>query len=154
MSYLKRQSSFSRSLHHCFANYCNFMGRTSRADFWLFFLLLFLTGIFFSLIVGTALIQAIMAMPHPPYNTEITAYIPLATSMTFYLYFISLMYIVYWVSLIPFMSACVRRLHDAGRSGWWLLLSLTIVGLLPLFIFFCLRSEPHENRYGHPPYNC
>lgn len=153
MSASEKRSGFSQSLHHCFANYCNFIGRTSRSDFWLFILLLLLTGIFFGVIVGIFGARSMMALPRPPHDAMvISAYAPFAVNMTFYIYFGLLMSIVHGVTLVPFAAACVRRLHDAGRSGWWLLLSLTIIGLLPLFIFFCLKSRPEENRYGACPY--
>lgn len=35
--------------------------------------------------------------------------------------------------LLPSVAAATRRLHDTGRSGWWQLLSLTVIGLIPLF---------------------
>ena len=32
------------------------------------------------------------------------------------------------VTLLPGTSLSVRRLHDINRSGWWLLLSITLIG--------------------------
>ncbi|MGW0999456.1 DUF805 domain-containing protein [Streptomyces sp. NPDC002523] len=50
--------------------------------------------------------------------------------------------------LLPAWGVTVRRLHDTGRSGWWILL-----GWVPflLLIFSCLDSEPGENKYGSNP---
>ena len=47
------------------------------------------------------------------------------------------------VSLIPILSAGVRRLHDIGFSGWWQLLSFTVIGGPVLLVLFVLptRSE-------------
>lgn len=51
--------------------------------------------------------------------------------------------------LIPSLAVGVRRLHDTGRSGWWLLLSLVpIVGPLVVLIFNVLDSTPGNNEYG------
>ena len=34
------------------------------------------------------------------------------------------------VTLIPSFSVSARRLHDINRSGWWVLLYLTIIGII------------------------
>ena len=53
---------------------------------------------------------------------------------------------------IPGLSVAVRRLHDTGRSGWWLLLGcLPIIGTIILIIFFVIDSEPGDNEYGPNP---
>ena len=55
-------------------------------------------------------------------------------------------------SLIPSISVSVRRLHDTGRSGWWVLLwLLPIVGWIILLIWYCQRGKPESNAYGEPP---
>lgn len=54
--------------------------------------------------------------------------------------------------LLPGLAVSVRRLHDTGRSGWWLLISLVpIVGGIILLVFMFLDSEPGANRYGMSP---
>lgn len=53
--------------------------------------------------------------------------------------------------LIPSLSAGVRRLHDTGKSGWWLLIGfIPIVGLV-LLVFLLQDSEAGENRFGPSP---
>ncbi len=52
------------------------------------------------------------------------------------------------VHLIPSISVFVRRLHDTNRSGWLYLLILTILGVIPLLAFACLRGTPGPNAYG------
>lgn len=53
------------------------------------------------------------------------------------------------VHLIPSLSVTVRRLHDIGRSGWWLLIGLIpLVGIIVLIVFACLPSQPGSNRFG------
>ena len=50
--------------------------------------------------------------------------------------------LLWWVgTLLPMLSAGVRRLHDSGRSGWWLL--LPIVNL----IFMCQATKINGNDY-------
>ena len=54
--------------------------------------------------------------------------------------------------LIPGIAVGVRRLHDTNRSGWWILISLIpIIGVLVLFVFMCLDSQPGTNRFGVNP---
>lgn len=66
------------------------------------------------------------------------------------------------VSIIPWISLTVRRLHDTGKSGWWTLI-LAIVGIgLAILLFLCAsrrssdRFMPEENAaitvYGPPEF--
>lgn len=53
---------------------------------------------------------------------------------------------------LPGLALGVRRLHDIGKSGWWLLVALIpLVGAIVLLIFACLDSQPGENAYGPNP---
>lgn len=53
---------------------------------------------------------------------------------------------------VPSLAVSVRRLHDTGRSGWWLLLCFVpILGWLALLIFYFLDSQPGDNEYGPNP---
>lgn len=53
--------------------------------------------------------------------------------------------------LLPGIAVCVRRLHDTGRSGWWLLLVLIPIVNLVLIFFYALDSTPGTNEYGANP---
>lgn len=53
---------------------------------------------------------------------------------------------------IPSIAVSVRRLHDIGRSGWWLLIAFVpLIGGIVLLIFMLLDSEPGGNQYGDSP---
>lgn len=53
---------------------------------------------------------------------------------------------------IPGLALAVRRLHDTGRSGWWMLIALLpVIGGIVLIIFFVLDSESGANRFGPNP---
>lgn len=52
--------------------------------------------------------------------------------------------------LLPSLSVATRRLHDTGRSGWWQLIGLTVIGLIPLFIWLASKGDDHSNEYGSP----
>jgi uncharacterized membrane protein YhaH (DUF805 family) len=55
-------------------------------------------------------------------------------------------------TLLPAIAVGIRRFHDTGRSGWWLLIALVpFVGGLLLIYFFVLDSQPGSNQYGSNP---
>ncbi|MGW2560588.1 DUF805 domain-containing protein [Streptomyces sp. NPDC001514] len=61
-------------------------------------------------------------------------------------------YAVYLLgTLIPSLAAAVRRLHDTGRSGWWLLISFVPFGGIVLLVFLASDGKPEENEYGVNP---
>lgn len=45
-------------------------------------------------------------------------------------------------------SLTARRLHDVGRSGWWQLIVLTVIGIIPLIIWICTKGKEESNEYG------
>jgi uncharacterized membrane protein YhaH (DUF805 family) len=58
----------------------------------------------------------------------------------------------YLAILLPGLGVSIRRLHDTGRSGWWLLIGLVpFVGGITLLVFTCLDSAPGANAYGPNP---
>ena len=53
---------------------------------------------------------------------------------------------------LPSLAVAVRRLHDTGRTGWWILLGLIpIIGGIVLLIFYCTDSQIGDNQYGPNP---
>jgi len=58
------------------------------------------------------------------------------------------------VTLLPSLAVGARRLHDIGRTGWWLLIGLIpLIGPLVLIVFAVQRGEAGDNRFGPPPSN-
>ncbi len=53
--------------------------------------------------------------------------------------------------LIPGIAVSVRRLHDTGRSGWWMLLSVVPPVGIVLLVFMAQDSQPGQNEYGPNP---
>lgn len=54
--------------------------------------------------------------------------------------------------IIPQLAVGSRRLHDTGRSAWWLLLYLIpIVGWIWLIVLYCQPSQIGYNEYGADP---
>jgi len=116
----------SFAIDKTFRNYFNFNGRSNRSEFWYFFLFI-LIGNFLTHLIDTYIIGY-----HPEEMGIVSGIFFLATA-------------------IPQLSLTFRRLHDTGKSGWWFLLSFTIIGLIPLFVWWCTNSDPKKNRYGNIP---
>lgn len=56
------------------------------------------------------------------------------------------------ILMVPWVSVSVRRLHDINRSGWWMLLSLTIIGwFFPLMFWHVRKGTDRDNRFGPDP---
>ncbi len=54
--------------------------------------------------------------------------------------------------MLPSVTVGVRRLHDTGRSGWWILISLVpIVGAIVLVIFLATSGQEGDNQFGPDP---
>ncbi|MNV91603.1 DUF805 domain-containing protein [Variovorax boronicumulans] len=53
--------------------------------------------------------------------------------------------------LLPALAVGARRLHDIGKSGWFLLLSIIPLINLVLIYFFVQPTQPESNAYGEPP---
>lgn len=60
--------------------------------------------------------------------------------------------VVGWIMLpiliIPTLSATVRRLHDIGKSGWWILLGFIPIADLYLIYLLACKGNKEDNRYG------
>ena len=105
--------------------YVVFDGRASRSEYWYFQLFNFLIGFAIGF-VGVFLLGS------------------KATSTLSLLYSLAI--------VLPGLAVTVRRLHDTGRSGWWILISLIpFVGGIILLIFMILESNAGMNAYGPPP---
>lgn len=103
-------------------NYVNFNGRTSRHDYWHWFLAYLL----FAIIVG-----AVATM--------------LGKSGEMLSNLISL------ALLLPSLGIGARRLHDTGKSGWWQLVMLTGIGIFLLIFFWAQPGEGGPNAHGDVP---
>ena len=56
------------------------------------------------------------------------------------------------VAMIVLAALSVRRFHDIGYSGWFLLaLFIPLVNLAAIFVLMFFKSVPEKNRYGSRP---
>ena len=102
---------FGTAIKTCFSKYGTFDGQASKGEFWYWFLFAFICGV-----VARVVDVFIIGIPVESYGT---AY--LIGSVAFFL---------------PSISVAARRLHDVGKSGWWQLIGLTGIGLIPLIIWW------------------
>ena len=49
---------------------------------------------------------------------------------------------------LPSLALAARRLHDTGRSGWWFLLILTVIGIPVVLYWLVKASDAGANKYG------
>ena len=49
--------------------------------------------------------------------------------------------------LLPALAVGTRRLHDIGKSGWWQLIMLTVIGLLVLIYWWVQPTVEGGNEY-------
>ena len=55
-------------------------------------------------------------------------------------------------AIIPSIGVSIRRLHDIGRTGWWVLIGFVpLIGSIVLLVFALLDSQPGDNQYGANP---
>ncbi len=102
--------------------YAVFTGRARRTEYWMFFL--------FNIIIAVAIgvVEGILGSP-------------------------GVLGLLYSLGVfIPTLAVSVRRLHDTGRSGLWLLIGLVpLIGFIVLIVFFVQDSEYGQNQYGPNP---
>ena len=54
--------------------------------------------------------------------------------------------------VIPSIAVTVRRLHDTGRSGWWVPIGIVpIIGTIVLVVFTVQGSQQGDNQHGPNP---
>lgn len=110
-----------------FSKYADFSGRARRAEYWWFTL--------FNMIAGFVVPFALL-IAFAPATTE-------GEQLLANLYSLAV--------LLPSLAVGARRLHDTGRSGWWMLLLLTGIGAILLLVWFVMKGEAGPNRYGPDP---
>ena len=110
----------------------DFSGRSRRTEYWMFQL--------FNVLVGLALGLVAFAVGATSSEQDGLKVFTICVG------------IFGLVSFIPALSITIRRLHDTGRSGWWYLIAFVpLIGVLILFVFTLLDSDPDRNEYGPNP---
>ena len=113
---------FVQAIESGFKNYVNFSERASRSEYWYFCLFLLIVNIVIGIIEGF-----------------IGQNFSLISSLWNILIF------------LPSLSIGVRRLHDTNKTGWFVLLPLTIIGIIPYIWMLCIKGNDQENKFGPNP---
>jgi uncharacterized membrane protein YhaH (DUF805 family) len=108
--------------------YAVFSGRARRKEYWMFTLFNVIFAIA-AMIIDNVVGLAIKDVGYGP------------------------IYILYALAtLVPSLAVSVRRLHDIGKSGWYILLGLIpCVGGIILLVFAVTAGDVGENEYGVDP---
>ena len=120
--------SFGDAITNCLTNnYVGFSGRASRSEYWFWVLFTmivsFVTGIMDGFIFGSE------------FGTGTIS---------------SIAAVIYF---LPGLAVWVRRLHDVGKSGWWILSSILILPVLLLLYWLIIEGDSNPNEYGEVPTN-
>ena len=116
--------NFGQAIASGFQNYVNFSTRAPRSEYWYWML--------FAIIVAiVAAIDRYLCLRHPSGGPVYGL-----TSLALFL---------------PGLAVSIRRLHDIDRTGWWILIALTVVGIILLIVWACMRGTPGPNRFGPDP---
>ena len=116
-------------------NYANFSGRARRSEYWMFSLFFFI--ICMGLLFLTTLLFLAMG---DTVNYTSNEWVNEVLAGLWILFFVA--------HIIPGFALIIRRLHDIGKSGWWLLVILTVVGAFLIIYWNCVASDEGENAYG------
>lgn len=117
-------NTFGGALKDGFARYVDFKSRSTRSQYWWFTL----WSVLFS--IGSTILDASLGMGD-------SGPIGLLVSLVFFL---------------PSIAVAIRRLHDIGRTGWWMLLVFVpLLGWIVLLVFYCTKSQPMPNQWGPEP---
>ena len=106
--------------------YAVFDGRARRQEYWMFYLINLLISVVIGVVVGVLTVAS-------------------RTNMGGLTYLYSL------AILIPSIAVGVRRLHDTGKSGWWLLLVIVPFGAFFVIYFLAQPGVAGPNQYGPDP---
>lgn len=116
--------TFFESVKAVLTNYAGFTGRAARSEFWWFYL--------FTVIVS-AIFGALSGGNTGSFFGVISAVVSIAL-------------------LVPSLAVGVRRLHDIGRSGWYLLFMLIpLVGIIILIVWWARAGDAADNAFGAAP---
>ena len=126
--------TFLGAIKNAFIKCFDFKSRSSRSEFWYFYL--------FTTILGFLGLQIDRFFNLEILGLQLSNINEVATLGPTYIFF-------YFLFFIPSLSLYIRRLHDIDRSGWWLLIAIIpFIGIITLIFFWCLKGSQNRNTYG------
>ena len=103
--------NFGQATSSCLSKYATFTGRSSRSEFWWFFVFQILVAVAASMLAEIIYSLVVLGL------------------------------------LLPALAVGTRRLHDIGKSGWWQLITLTVIGWLLLIYWWVQPADEGGNTY-------
>ncbi|MDE0589910.1 DUF805 domain-containing protein [Halocynthiibacter sp. C4] len=126
-------SDISKATRTVLSKYATFTGRATRPEFWWWALAVFGINIVAQIIDGV-LVAPMLGFT--AFQAEAGQPISILVMLALFL---------------PNIAVAARRLHDIGRSGWWLLIAfIPLIGVLVLIYFYVQPSDQGSNEYGAP----
>lgn len=125
--------------------YADFNGRARRSEFWLWILFRYLVHSAAATIAVTIMLNAmtpVFSTPDP--NPQLILHHYFSGWITV----LPLISLVDLAILIPTLAVCVRRMHDIGRSGWWIIMPYA-VAIVGLCVFFVVSGVQFFNLSDH-----
>lgn len=120
---------FVQAIASGFSNYVAFSGRAIRSEYWYWVLFTILGSIIAGILDATLFGVDYSGGP---------AVSPIDGIFSL-------------VTILPSLAVSIRRLHDIDRTGWWVLLALTLIGALVLIYWACQKGTDGPNRFGPDP---
>ena len=117
-----------------FVQYFNFRGRSTRTEFWYFMLGWILLYLIVAVIDQAALGPVLNLSDLPFYEFIPYSYVDQQVGWLTFLY--------RPLTAIPTIAVTVRRLHDAGKSGWYSALWILPLPVIGWFWLFPLLMKP------------
>ena len=129
--------SFTNAVKAFFLKWNDFRSRSSRSEYWWATLFVTLASYPIGYIVGFIIGFIFATLGFSDDATMIALVMAMLPLQGF----------------IIIASTClvIRRLHDVDKSGWWYLIVFTIIGIIPLLIWYCTKGTDGDNRFGKDP---
>ena len=125
--------NFTDAIKTVFSKYVQLGGRACRSEYWYWILAVVVVSVVLALIEGAVLAPALGFASFSPDLGR-----PLQLLMAL-------------VIFVPSLAVSVRRLHDGGRSGWWIFIQVVpLIGSLILLWWYIQPSDESANEYGPP----
>ena len=141
---------FIEAIKKGFTNCFDFQSRATRSELWYYYLF-------------AELLTLVAIMVDGLLGISVRSFSILIDSQTIEFNIGPILIISFFLTVIPLSALRIRRLHDTNRSGYWYLafiivyiisffydrLSLIVFfGYINLVIFWCIKSDNGQNKYG------